>query len=99
MDLILKRPKTKHRASVMFDFPEPFGPTTTLTCLSKGILVSLAKLLKPFIISFLMYVIFVINSSINYKRKGFFKCCLNGFFNIWLNFLDLRLFDKYSKFF
>ena len=30
IDFIDKRPRTKHSASEMFDFPEPFGPRTTL---------------------------------------------------------------------
>lgn len=54
MDLMLNLPKTKHNASVMFDFPEPFGPTITFMEFSKGISVFLAKDLKPCITIFLM---------------------------------------------
>lgn len=31
----------------MFDFPDPFGPTTAVICFSKGIIVLFAKDLKP----------------------------------------------------
>ena len=36
MDLMDNRPRTKHNASVIFDFPEPFGPTITFIEFSKG---------------------------------------------------------------
>ena len=54
MDLIDNLPKTKQRASVIFDFPDPFGPTITFIAFSKGISVFLAKDLKPCITIFLM---------------------------------------------
>ena len=52
IDFIDILPKTKHNASVIFDFPEPFGPTTTFIAFSKGISVLLAKDLNPCITSF-----------------------------------------------
>ncbi len=57
MDLIESLPRTKHSASVMFDFPEPFGPTTTFIELSNNISVFLAKDLNPCIVIFFMWVI------------------------------------------
>jgi len=47
-------PRTKQRASVMFDFPEPFGPTITFIAFSKGISVFRAKDLNPCITIFFM---------------------------------------------
>jgi len=57
IDLIDSRPRTKQRASVMFDFPEPFGPTITFIAFSKGMSVFLAKDLNPCIVIFFMWVI------------------------------------------
>jgi len=57
MDLIESLPNTKQRASVMFDFPEPFGPTITFIEFSRGISVFLAKDLNPCITIFFMWVI------------------------------------------
>jgi len=54
IDLIDNRPSTKQRASVMFDFPEPFGPTITFIAFSRGISVFLAKDLNPCITIFFM---------------------------------------------
>ncbi len=54
--LMLSLPRTKQRASVMFDFPEPFGPTITFIELSNKISVFCAKDLKPFIVIFFMWV-------------------------------------------
>jgi len=58
MDFIESLPRTKQRASVMFDFPEPFGPTITFIEFSRGISVFLAKDLNPCITIFFMWVIF-----------------------------------------
>ena len=44
-------PKTQRIASTTFDLPEPFGPTMPITSSLKCNIVSLAKLLKPFISS------------------------------------------------
>ena len=57
IDLIESRPRTKQRASVMFDFPEPFGPTITFIAFSRGISVFRAKDLNPCITIFFMWVI------------------------------------------
>lgn len=57
MDLIESLPSTKQRASVMFDFPEPFGPTITFIESVSGISVFLAKDLNPCIVIFFMWVI------------------------------------------
>jgi len=54
IDLMDNLPRTKQSASVMFDFPEPFGPTTTFIAFSKGISVFRAKDLNPCIIIFFM---------------------------------------------
>jgi hypothetical protein len=54
MDFMLNLPKTKHKASDMFDFPEPFGPKITLIPEVKGISVFLGKLLKPCITKLLI---------------------------------------------
>jgi len=57
IDLIESRPSTKQRASVMLDFPDPFGPTITFIELFSGISVFLAKDLNPVIVIFFMWVI------------------------------------------
>ena len=57
IDFIESRPNTKQSASVMFDFPEPFGPTITFIELSRGISVFFAKDLNPCIVMFFMWVI------------------------------------------
>ena len=54
MLLMLSLPSTKQRASVMFDFPEPFGPTITFIAFSRGISVFRAKDLNPCITIFFM---------------------------------------------
>jgi len=52
IDFIESLPRTKHNASVILLFPEPFGPKTTFIPEVKGISVLLGKLLKPYITSF-----------------------------------------------
>ncbi len=54
IDFMLNLPKTKHNASDILDFPEPFGPNITFIPDVKGISVFLGKLLKPCITSLLM---------------------------------------------
>ena len=54
MLLILSLPRTKQRASVMFDFPDPFGPTITFIAFSSGMSVFRAKDLNPCITIFFM---------------------------------------------
>jgi hypothetical protein len=44
-------PSTQATASTTFDFPEPFGPTTTATPGSKSSVVRSANDLKPFTVS------------------------------------------------
>ncbi len=56
IDFIESRPRTKQSASVMLDFPEPFGPTITFIELLNGISVFRAKDLNPYITIFFMYV-------------------------------------------
>ena len=55
IDFALSLPRTKHNASVIFDFPEPFGPRTQLISGVNGISVFFGKLLNPCITSFLIY--------------------------------------------
>ena len=52
IDFILSLPKTKQSASVMFDFPDPFGPKITFIPGVKGSSVFLGKLLNPCITNF-----------------------------------------------
>ena len=40
-------PSTHRTASITFDFPHPFGPTTAVISLGKGIVVGSTKDLKP----------------------------------------------------
>ena len=47
-------PRTKQRASTMFDFPEPLRPTTTLKSTGNCTDVFRAKDLKPFIVMFVI---------------------------------------------
>src|SRR3989344_2988198 len=54
IDFMLNLPRTKHKASEMLDFPEPFGPSITFIPGVKGISVFLGKLLNPCITNFLM---------------------------------------------
>jgi len=54
--LMLNLPNTKQSASVMFDFPEPFGPTMMFIELSRGISVFWAKDLNPLNIILFMCV-------------------------------------------
>ena len=49
IDLMLNLPRTKHRASEILLFPEPFGPKITFIPVSKGISVFLGNDLNPYI--------------------------------------------------
>jgi hypothetical protein len=54
---LLNRPKAKHKASIMFDFPAPLGPTMQVKPLESFIVtVRSPNDLKPVIDIFLMYV-------------------------------------------
>src|SRR3989344_2706957 len=55
IDFALSLPRTKHKASVIFDLPEPFGPITQLISGLNGTSVFLGKLLNPCITSFFIY--------------------------------------------
>lgn len=57
MDFALNLPKTKHRASEILDFPLPFGPKIILIPFVNSSSVFFGKLLKPYITSFLIWVI------------------------------------------
>src|SRR3989344_5318036 len=51
-------PNTKHKASIILDLPEPFGPKTQLNLSPNNTSVRFAKLLKPCITSLFIFVIY-----------------------------------------
>jgi len=50
-------PRTKHNESIIFDFPEPFGPRMQLKLLPNNSSVLFANDLNPFITSLFILVI------------------------------------------
>ena len=57
IDFILNLPKTKHNASEILLFPEPFGPRRIFIPGVKSSSVFFGKLLNPYITSFFIYAI------------------------------------------
>src|SRR3989338_2252834 len=64
-------PRTKQSASRIFDFPEPFGPKTTLKCFPNTNSVLFPKLLNPSSVSDVICVIKPL--FYRHKNEGIFK--------------------------
>ena len=66
-------------ASTTFDFPDPLGPTTTLTLLDRSILTFSANDLKPFTTIDFKYIVTLLLLTIilkNHEIKGIYPIFL-----------------------